>query len=77
MQTEPSVPAWLDPDLFPFQSRFVEVDGHRTHHTHILKGAGHYVQEHAATELSRTIRDWWKHESTAAEMARAVTGARA
>src|SRR5262245_21184793 len=24
-------PAWVDPALFPFRSRFVDIDGHRIH----------------------------------------------
>lgn len=71
----PALILWGDRD-FAFRSRerqkFEQM--FPNHHKHILKGAGHYVQEDAAAEISRTIRDWWKHEPTAAETTRAVTG---
>jgi haloalkane dehalogenase len=31
-------PAWLEPDLFPFESRFVDVDGHHIHYVDEGKG---------------------------------------
>jgi haloalkane dehalogenase len=30
-----------------------------THHTHRLEGAGHFLQDDAADEVCRSIRDWW------------------
>ncbi|MFN2375954.1 MAG: alpha/beta fold hydrolase [Candidatus Binatia bacterium] len=74
----PALILWGDRD-FAFRSREREKFEQMfpNHHTHILQGAGHYVQEDAAAEIARTIRDWWKHESTAAETARADAGARA
>lgn len=35
---EPGRPAWVDPDLFPFASRFLAVDGHRIHY--VDEGSG-------------------------------------
>ncbi len=31
-------PAWVDDTLFPFESRFVDVDGHRVHY--VDEGSG-------------------------------------
>ena len=31
-------PDWVDDDLFPFESHFVEIDGHRVHY--VDEGAG-------------------------------------
>jgi hypothetical protein len=31
-------PAWVDDALFPFESRFVEIDGHRIHY--VDEGSG-------------------------------------
>ena len=31
-------PGWVDDDLFPFESRFIEIDGHRVHY--VDEGAG-------------------------------------
>jgi haloalkane dehalogenase len=31
----------------------------RHHHTHALRGAGHFFQDDAADEVCHTIRDWW------------------
>ncbi|SHS90520.1 alpha/beta hydrolase [Mycobacteroides abscessus subsp. abscessus] len=31
-------PAWVDDELFPFESRFVDIDGHRTHY--VDEGSG-------------------------------------
>lgn len=32
----------------------------RDHHTHLLRGAGHYFQDDAGDEASRAIIDWWQ-----------------
>jgi haloalkane dehalogenase len=70
----PALILWGDRD-FAFRNRerekFEKI--FPDHHTHILKGSGHYVQEDAAAEISRVICDWWKHEPTAAETTRAVS----
>lgn len=39
-------PAWVDDELFPFESR--------------LDGAGHLVQSDAADRSAAAIRDWHK-----------------
>ena len=31
-------PAWVDDELFPFQSRFLDLDGHRVHY--VDEGSG-------------------------------------
>jgi haloalkane dehalogenase len=36
--TAGSRPAWVDDDLFPFESRFLTLDGHTIHH--VDEGAG-------------------------------------
>lgn len=38
MTSAPARPAWLDPALFPFESRHVELDGHLVHH--VDEGSG-------------------------------------
>lgn len=35
---QPAVPAWVPTDLYPFQSRFIEIDNHRVHY--IDEGSG-------------------------------------
>ena len=40
----------------------------RDHHTHLLRGAGHYFQDDAGDEAARALLDWWPSvESTRAE----------
>jgi hypothetical protein len=48
-------PDWFNEDLFPFESRSLEIDGSVVH----LEGAGHYWQDDAGNEAVLAIRDWW------------------
>jgi hypothetical protein len=50
-------PAWVDDKLFPFESRFVDIDGHTVHY--VDEGAGHFVQSDAPEEFAAAIRGWW------------------
>lgn len=34
----------------------------RRHRTHVLHGAGHYIQEDAAEEIVRAIENWWERD---------------
>jgi len=48
-------PQWLDEQLYPFQSRFVEVDGNRIHY--IDEGSGPIL-----FFVATAIRAWWDEE---------------
>jgi pimeloyl-ACP methyl ester carboxylesterase len=65
---------WFDEALYPFKSRFINVAGNEVHyseerqgfeqrfpnsHTHLLHGAGHYIQEDAAGAIVQAIDAWW------------------
>jgi hypothetical protein len=50
-------PAWVDDELFPFESRFIAIDGHTVHYV-TVEGAGHFVQSDALDRFAAAIRDW-------------------
>jgi haloalkane dehalogenase len=57
----PVLIVWGDED-FAFKDserrRFEDIFPH--HHTRILKGAGHFIQEDGAQEIADAIRSWWR-----------------
>jgi haloalkane dehalogenase len=59
----PCLIAWGDADI-----AFKEAERERfeslfpRHRTHILRGAGHYIQEDAGDEIAQVIRSWWTDE---------------
>lgn len=54
--TTSPAPAWLDRDLFPFESRFIDIDGHRLHY--VDEGSGPVILfSHGTPEWSFGWRD--------------------
>lgn len=45
-------PAWVDDELFPFQSRFVDIDGHTVHY--VDEGTGPTLLSCTATRPGRS-----------------------
>lgn len=60
----PALIVWGDRDIAfrdTERRRFEEI--FPTHHTVVLRGAGHYIQEDAPEEIVAAIREWWEREA--------------
>jgi haloalkane dehalogenase len=65
LEQVPTLFVWGDGDI-AFGTRELErferiLPNHRTH---VLKGAGHYIQEEAPEEIAGAIRAWWRQVAT-------------
>jgi haloalkane dehalogenase len=57
----PALIVWGDADMaFRAKEREQFEQRFRQHHTVILRGAGHYIQEDAPTEIAYHIQQWWQ-----------------
>ncbi len=60
LKDTPTLILWGDKDFaFREQEKTRFESAFPKHHTVILEGAGHYIQEDAPDEISRSIMEWW------------------
>ena len=57
----PALITWGDRDpAFREKERRTFEEAFPNHTTHVLKGAGHYIQEDSPEEICEALRSWWK-----------------